>query len=283
MYANPIHPGHIECLELSKSETGADELWVIVNNDRQAELKRGVKSFQDQDFRMAVVRSLKPVDRVFLAIDQDGSVCASLKSLIDEAKASGRYDEIIFTKGGDRFASEIPEAVLLRAEGVAIVDGLGAKTHNSSDMIKKVQSKDDEKDLEKKISELPKEVTEWRYLEVGNRPWGVYYVLEDSPLYKVKKIIVNPGYRLSLQSHEHRSEHWVVVSGIATVDIRDPEFREIEQLRVLRPNEWCHIPKTHLHRLANMHTEPLVIVEVQCGSYTGEDDITRYEDDFGRN
>jgi hypothetical protein len=109
---------------------------------------------------MQVVLALKPVDRVFLAIDQDGSVCASLKALIDEAKASGKYDEIIFTKGGDRFASEIPEAVLLRAEGVAIVDGLGAKTHNSSDMIKKVQSKEDEKDLEKKISELPKEITQ---------------------------------------------------------------------------------------------------------------------------
>ena len=160
MYANPIHPGHIECLELSKSDTGADELWVIINNDHQAELKRGMKSFQDEEYRMQVVRALKPVDRVFLAIDQDGSVCASLKALIDEAKASGKYDEIVFTKGGDRFASEIPEAVLLRAEGVAIVDGLGAKTHNSSDMIKKVQSKEDEQDLDKKIAELPKSVTE---------------------------------------------------------------------------------------------------------------------------
>jgi cytidyltransferase-like protein len=98
MYANPIHPGHIECLELSKSETGADELWVIVNNDYQAELKRGVKSFQDEQFRLAVVKSLKPVDRVFLAVDQDGSVCVSLQTLIDEAKSSGKYDKIIFTK-----------------------------------------------------------------------------------------------------------------------------------------------------------------------------------------
>ena len=65
---------------------------------------------------MSVVKALKSVDRVFLSIDQDGSVCASLKALIDEAKASGKYSEIIFTKGGDRFASEIPEAVLLRSE-----------------------------------------------------------------------------------------------------------------------------------------------------------------------
>lgn len=104
-------------------------------------------------------------------------------------------------------------------------------------MIKKVQNKDDEKELDKKIAELPKEVTEGRYLEVGNRPWGVYYVLEDCPLYKVKKLIVHPGKRLSLQSHTRRSEHWTVVSGIATVDIRNPEFREVEQIRMLSPNE----------------------------------------------
>ena len=98
MYANPVHPGHIECLELSKTETGADELWVIVNNDIQAELKRGEKSFQNEQFRMKVVESLKPVDRAFLSIDQDASVCQSLDTLIREAKASGRFDDIIFTK-----------------------------------------------------------------------------------------------------------------------------------------------------------------------------------------
>ncbi len=72
----------------------------------------------------------------------------------------------------------------------------------------------------------------------------------------------------------------MVVSGIATVDIRHPDFKEIEQIKVLRSNEGCHIPVKHLHRLANKHDEPLVIVEVQCGEYTGEDDIVRYEDDF---
>lgn len=79
-------------------------------------------------------------------------------------------------------------------------------------MIKNVKDKADEKELDKKIADLPKNLTDGRYLEVGNRPWGVYYVLEDLPLYKVKKLIVNPGFRLSLQSHEHRSEHWTVVS-----------------------------------------------------------------------
>lgn len=282
MYANPLHPGHIECLELSKSEAWADELWVIVNNDHQAELKRGVKSFQNETYRLGVLQALKSVDRVFLSIDQDPSVCASLKVLIDEAKMSQKFSEIIFTKWGDRFASEIPEAILLRSEGVRIVDWLGAKTHNSSDMVKNVKDKADEKDLDAKIAELPKNLTEGRYLEVGNRPWWVYYVLEDLPLYKVKKLVVEPGKRLSLQSHTKRSEHWTVVSWVATVDIRDPDFASVEQIRMLRPNEGCYISAHHLHRLANMGNEPLVIIEVQCGEYTGEDDIKRYDDDFWR-
>ncbi len=282
MYANPLHPGHIECLELSKTEAGADELWVIVNNDHQAELKRGIKSFQDENFRMSVVKSLKPVDRVFLSIDKEPSVVESLRLLIKEAKESGKYDEIIFTKWGDRFASEIPEAVLLRAEGVRIVDGLGAKTHNSSDLVNKLKNKADEKELEQKIADLPTSLTEGHYLEVGNRPWGVYYVLEDSPLFKVKKIIVHPHMRLSLQSHKHRSEHWTVVSGEATIDIRAVGLEVEPSIRKVYINESCYIPAHFLHRLSNEGTEPLVVIEVQCGSYTGEDDIKRYEDDFGR-
>ena len=282
MYANPLHPGHIECLNLSKSETGADELWVIINNDHQAEMKRGTKSFQDEHFRMKIVESLKGVDRVFLSIDTDKSVCQSLKYIIQEAKSSGKYEKIIFTKGGDRFAKEIPEANLLREEWVEIIDGLGAKNYNSSDFITKVKDKTDEKDLETKLSQLPEHLKTGNYLEVGNRPWGVYYVMEDSPLYKVKKIIVNPGQRLSLQSHERRSEHWTVVSWVATVDIRKPEEKTTENIRILEQNEGCHIPVKHLHRLSNEGMEPLVIVEVQCWEYTGEDDIVRYDDIYGR-
>jgi cytidyltransferase-like protein len=278
MYANPIHPGHIECLNLSREQ--ADELWVIVNNDFQAELKRGTKSFQDETFRAQVVGALRAVDRVFISVDQDPSVCQSLEILILEAQAREDVDKVIFTKGGDRFANEIPEKKVCDKYGVIIVDGLGAKTHNSSDMIGRLKNQADAVKLAKAVEELPKKLLDGHYLEIGYRPWGVYFVLEDSPMYKVKKIIVNPGMRLSLQSHERRSEHWTVVSGTAAVDIRAPEFQEVEQIRIYTENQGCHIPATHLHRLSNIGTEPLVIVEVQCGNYTGEDDIKRYEDDF---
>lgn len=138
-FFNPLHPGHIDCFEMSKSVAGADELWVIVNNDRQAFLKRGVQSFQDELYRCRLVAALKSVDKVFLSIDEDSSVCQSLVALINEARSSGRYEQIIFTKGGDRFAANCPETPILTENHVKVIDGLGAKTHSSSDYaIKKV-------------------------------------------------------------------------------------------------------------------------------------------------
>jgi cytidyltransferase-like protein len=136
-YFNPIHPGHIKCMELSKNL--GDELWVIVNSDKQAEMKRGVTSFQDQDFRIAIVQSLKHVDQVFLCIDQDSSVCQSLVMLCQQARdLYGNDVKIIFAKGGDRNIGEVPESSICRGNNIIMVDGLGAKTHNSSDFIKKV-------------------------------------------------------------------------------------------------------------------------------------------------
>ena len=89
MYANPIHPGHVECLKLSKEL--ADELWVIINNDKQAELKRGVPSFQDENFRMDIVASIRYVDRVILSIDNDASVVESIKIVHDLIKKENPY------------------------------------------------------------------------------------------------------------------------------------------------------------------------------------------------
>jgi mannose-1-phosphate guanylyltransferase len=107
------------------------------------------------------------------------------------------------------------------------------------------------------------------------RPWGKYVNLEEGEGFKVKRIEVKPGKRLSLQKHFHRSEHWVVVSGIAEVQIGEEVF-------LLRPNESTYIPIGELHRLSNPGKIPLELIEVQVGEYLGEDDIVRYEDDYGR-
>lgn len=108
-----------------------------------------------------------------------------------------------------------------------------------------------------------------------NRPWGTYKVIEEDNDYKVKKIIVQPGRKLSLQSHLHRSEHWVVVSGKAKVTKGNQEF-------IVSDNESIYIPKKEKHRLECISETPLVIIEIQVGGYLGEDDIKRYEDDYSR-
>ena len=107
------------------------------------------------------------------------------------------------------------------------------------------------------------------------RPWGTYTVLESENGYKIKKIIVNPGKRLSLQKHCRRSEHWIVLSGIATVTIGS-------QTKTIKRNESTYIKIGELHRLSNEQNEELVIIETQVGDYTEEDDIIRISDDFHR-
>ncbi len=107
------------------------------------------------------------------------------------------------------------------------------------------------------------------------RPWGRYEQIDQGPRYQVKRITVAPGGKLSLQSHTHRSEHWVVVSGIARVTV-DGTVRD------LKPNESTYIPLGAVHRMENPGEEPLELIEVQCGAYLGEDDIVRYEDVYNR-
>jgi mannose-1-phosphate guanylyltransferase/mannose-6-phosphate isomerase len=109
-----------------------------------------------------------------------------------------------------------------------------------------------------------------------NRPWGWYDSIEEGEKFKVKRILVNPGASLSLQSHHHRAEHWIVVKGIATVTNGD-------EVLTLNENQSTYIPQGQKHRLANLGDEPLEIIEVQSGSYLGEDDIIRFEDVYGRN
>ncbi len=108
-----------------------------------------------------------------------------------------------------------------------------------------------------------------------HRPWGTYTVLEEDTGFKLKRIEVKPGGQLSLQMHHHRSEHWIVVSGNARVVNGDQEL-------ALKSNQSTYIPAGHKHRLENTGAETLVMIEVQCGSYLGEDDIVRFEDNYGR-
>jgi mannose-1-phosphate guanylyltransferase/mannose-1-phosphate guanylyltransferase/mannose-6-phosphate isomerase len=107
------------------------------------------------------------------------------------------------------------------------------------------------------------------------RPWGSYQGIDLGPRFQVKRLTVAPGSRLSLQSHRHRAEHWVVVEGVAEVTCDDQVFQ-------LYPDQSTYIPLGAVHRLANPGDQPLHVIEVQSGDYLGEDDIQRYEDIYGR-
>jgi mannose-1-phosphate guanylyltransferase len=117
--------------------------------------------------------------------------------------------------------------------------------------------------------------TAYKYHVTVHRPWGTYSVLQEDTSFKIKRIEVKPGGRLSLQMHHHRSEHWVVVSGMARVLNGDEEM-------FVRTNESTYIPAGRKHRLENPGLLPLVMIEVQSGEYLGENDIVRFEDNYGR-
>lgn len=108
-----------------------------------------------------------------------------------------------------------------------------------------------------------------------HRPWGTYTILEEGDQFKIKRIVVKPGASLSLQMHHHRSEHWIVVSGLASVLNGDKE-------ELVGVNQSTYIPAGNKHRLHNPGTKDLILIEVQSGNYLGEDDIIRFEDNYGR-
>ena len=109
----------------------------------------------------------------------------------------------------------------------------------------------------------------------SQRPWGTFTVLEEGVGYKIKRIEVKPGHRLSLQMHYHRSEHWIVVSGTAKVTCGD-------NISILSSNQSTYVPQCTAHRLENPGSINLVIIEIQNGEYLGEDDIIRFQDDYKR-
>jgi cytidyltransferase-like protein len=130
-YFNPVHKGHIEYFNKAKSH--GDQLYVIVNSDLQRELK-GSKEFQDEDERMFIIQNLKMVDRVFLSIDTDRTVCKTIEMI---HSLGDREDEFFFANGGDQTNNSIPEKPICDWLGINLIDGLGDKIQSSSWLLKK--------------------------------------------------------------------------------------------------------------------------------------------------
>ena len=139
-----------------------------------------------------------------------------------------------------------------------------------------VSDKKHAENLKSVVDKLSKEGYEESFLHKKiYRPWDSYTSLIESEGWLVKKIEVNPGSKLSLQMHNHRAEHWIVVSGTAEIEIDKNKF-------TLNKNESTFIPLKSKHRLINPGQIPLILIEIQSGEYIGEDDIVRFKDEYGR-
>ena len=179
-------------------------------------------------------------------------------------------------KTGDIVAVDTKESMIIGDKRLIATIGLKGclivETDDALLVAKRGQTQKVKEIVDRLLLEGRKEVSEHL---ITYRPWGSYTVLEEGVRYKIKRVVVNPGEKLSLQKHYHRSEHWVVVKGTAKVTIGDREVLTHE-------NESAYVPKSTLHRLENPGKVLLEIIEVQNGEYVGEDDIVRVEDYYGR-
>ena len=165
----------------------------------------------------------------------------------------------------------------LRSEGplVAVVGVENLVVVATKDAVL-ISHRDSAQDVKKIVEQLEaKSRDHHMYHTVVHRPWGTYESVDTGERFQVKRIIVKPGARLSLQMHHHRAEHWIVVSGAALVTCDDKQL-------LLQENESTYIPLGATHRLENPGKVPLHLIEVQSGAYLGEDDIVRFEDTYGR-
>jgi mannose-1-phosphate guanylyltransferase len=227
-----------------------------------------------------------PEDSIDYAVMEKSKLVKVIPSDIgwsDVGSFDALYDELPHDSSGNAASTQGFEAIIQESKNNLIIseklvaaidvddlliidtpDALLVSRKGSSQKVKEVVRM-----LKERNSELPNiHVT-------AHRPWGTYTILDESTAYKVKRIVVKPGKRLSLQKHFHRSEHWIVVSGTATVTRGTDEY-------LVRPNESTYIPMGEIHRLENVGKIPLVMIEAQVGEYVGEDDIVRISDDFKR-
>ena len=242
---DPIHSGHIAYL--SASLTLGDRLIVGVNSDAWLMRKKG-QAFMPWFERATIVGNLRMVADVIEFDDRDGSAKHAIKVVRD------RYPDarIVFANGGDRTQANIPE-MDIQDSNLEFQFGVGGtdKTNSSSWILE-----------------------EWKAHKI-HRPWGYYRVLyEQSPRTKVKELVVDPGKKLSMQRHQHRSELWFVAAGTATVFTLD-EDGESTFLAECQEHQNLMIFRDRWHQLVNLTDQPLKIVEIQYGDYCNESDIER--------
>jgi len=274
-HAPDIYTASLQAYENAKSDDvnanstlGYDDMVRVMHDDMAA--------IPEDSIDYAVMERSSKVKMV--VSDIEWSDLGSFDALYEELEKDENGNAFLMT--GEKDASDIITdnaannliisdklVVAIDVDDLLIVDTADAlliTRKGSSQKVKEVVGR-----LKKVGSELP------NIHMTAHRPWGSYTILDEFDSYKVKRIVVNPGKRLSLQKHFHRSEHWIVVSGTATVTRGEDEY-------LVRANESTYIPMGEIHRLENVGKIPLVMIEAQVGEYLGEDDIVRISDDFKR-
>jgi len=241
-YFDPIHKGHIEYLERSKKL--GDRLVVIVNNDKQTMAKKDFV-FMKCNERMQIIRKLAFVDDVIKSIDDDRSVCKTILAITKTYKGC----KFIFAKGGDRILSNIPEVDVCKKNKVSIVDGLGKKIQSSSKLLGCADKK-------------------------AEKPWGNFSTFVENKKVTVKILTLNKGEETSLQSHNHREEHWYVLDGSVRIQVGHSA-----KTRIYRKGDSIIIPKKALHRVTAISNGR--ILTISYGKFSA-DDAMRREAKYGR-
>lgn len=237
---DPMHIGHLRMIQ--EAQKLAPKVIVIVNNDRFLLEKKGYVFMCIQE-RLEIIKAISGVYKVVESIDKDMTVCKTLKSLAERESIK------CFANGGDRkVISDIAEAEVCRKLDIALEFNVGGRKIQSSSSL------------------VSNEV---------EKPWGSYKTFEKGEGYLLKRMTVLTDQTLSLQSHKHRAEHWVVAQGTATIEC-DAEIKTVQQYGSF------FIPLGSKHRLSNLNRDTLKVIEVQFGDNLSEEDIVRYEDEYER-
>ncbi len=259
--------------EIYKTSKTAFENKALMSNNQLRITHEYMSAIPEDSIDYAVMEKSNRVKVV--PSDIDWSDLGSFDALYEELQKDTSGNATLLTHHTKLIAQNSTNNLIVSDKQIATIDINDLIIIDTADALlisKKGNSqkvKEVVKTLKERNSELPNiHVT-------AHRPWGTYTILDESQGYKVKRIVVKPGKRLSLQKHYHRSEHWIVVSGTAVVTKGTDTY-------TVNANESTYIPIGEIHRLENVGKIPLVMIEAQVGEYVGEDDIVRLEDDFKR-
>jgi len=257
---DPLHSGHIEYIKSAKDI--CPNLIIGLNSDKWLKRKKNF-IFMPWEERARILESLIYVSEVIDFDDNDDTACDAIDICLK------KYKKVIFANGGDRKKENIPELeVFSKNTNVEFKYEVGGdnKLNSSSSLTSNFYN------TFSKI--LVSEKGNSKIADIAS-PWGFHNLIINNEFYKVKILSVNPFSQLSLQKHQHREEHWIVVKGLGTVEINGEQTK-------LKVGDYVKIPRKAEHCLKNSSSENMIIIETQLGKILKESDIERISDIYGR-